>query len=218
VRILAAGAVLTLGMGLLHTKPARPLLMALARVGGCPVASPEDTATARYAAIEATRGSTAAPKRPALGFNLDTATRADVKTWARARGVTCEEKQEGAELECRNVAATVLPESRSSNETYLQVTFGFHPNGHLQQVTTLTSRLSATEGSEQYSRSASALVSQLGTPMTGDPETSSAHLSSRPYATATVSYRYADYFATITAMSVPSGVVVREQYLSARRG
>ena len=218
--IVSAVAIATLGVGFLHTKQGRPFLMKLARAGGCPMGTPAQTADARAQSIahDVAGVTTRAPARPALGFALDSATLSDVQAWAKSHHVDCDEKDEGTELVCRNVTATALPEARAQSESFLEVSFGFHQNGHLQQVTTLANRLTADEGSERFSRTAHALTSQLGAPTVGSPETSSAHLASRPYATATMSYRYADYLATVTVMNGKTGVLVREQYLSANRG
>src|SRR6188768_2973604 len=97
VSVLAA---LTVFVGFLHTKAGRPLL---ARIGvGCPVkASPEAIERARDHSARATRGVEVAASRPALGFTLEKMTLTDVKRWAEAKRVSCDDVRDGL-LRCSN--------------------------------------------------------------------------------------------------------------------
>src|SRR5262249_4844409 len=104
--IRAGGALgaATLVVGLLHLPAARPLL---ALVGACPVGheSASEIEEARGLALRSLRGSQPAPARPALGFTLERTTEAEVREWARTRGIPCESSREATLLVCSAVTA-----------------------------------------------------------------------------------------------------------------
>lgn len=199
---VAGATVVAIGaMGALHMPFARPLLM---RLGGCPASgiSPVAIDAARRPSIEAARGPTVAPARPALGFALDEATLADVHAWADRVGATCEDKREATLIRCKDGAT--------------EVTFGLSAaTKKVVAVTTLRSQLTGLEGANRMKQLGSELHAKLGTPTTtaGDPNA----LATDGYHTATFSYAYSDYLASVTASKLPErGVVVREEYYSAR--
>ncbi len=123
-------ALLVLGtavIGFAHTKPGRPILKLLGMgksAGGCPfgydkpaTAEARDKARLHFAKVH--RGATRAADRPALGFALDTTSRADVVAWSAAHGVACAPGKT-ADLACSEVAAAApLPGRRPAGPRYM---------------------------------------------------------------------------------------------------
>lgn len=210
-----AAVSLFLGVGsLLHTKAGRPFL---AKLAPCPVkGSPELVAAARKEAIASIRGTSPAPARPALGFALDTTTLADVKTWATNNHVSCTESMGGTSLQCDDVPIAALPDHANAQGVIREITFGFRLDAHLQQIATLSNRLSPQDATTSYAGAVKTIAARVGAPTSGETETTPDHLTARDYALSTCAFRYSDYLATITVMNVAgSGILIREQFLSA---
>ncbi len=211
--ISSAGLLLaaTAAVGFLHTKPGRPLLMKLAGVAGCPMgkASPARVEEVRRAAVARDRGPSPAPARPALGFVLDATSIADVRTWAKRAGVECTEEREGTLVQCADVPATAV--GRPSWEgTIGQVSFGFSPGGPLVNVVVLYNHRAAEDTTRIALEGKALLERHLGPPQVNAGSFASTGT------TATLSYRFRDYEADMTASKIPgSGYAVREQYSSA---
>ncbi len=201
----------TAGIGFLHTKPGRPLLMKLAGVAGCPLgkASPQRVEEVRRAALLKDRGTAPAPARPALGFELDASTLADVRAWEKRTGQDCTEEREGTLVRCRDVPAVAV--GRPAWEgTIGEVSFGFSPRGPLVNVAVLYNHRAAEDTARIALDAKASLERELGSP----------HVDAGSFAatgtTATLSYRFHDYEADMTAVKIPgSGFAVREQYSSA---
>jgi len=200
--------------GLLHTKAGRPWLAKLAK---CPVqASPEAVASARKSAVASLRGTQAIATRPALGFSLDTTSRDDVKAWAERNRVSCTELRGGASIRCDEVPAAVLPEAAGQPDVIREVMFGFRESGHLQQIETLSSRMSPDAAADAYRGSVASLASVIGGPTSGTTDTDPNTLAATSYALSTCQFQYSNYVATITVMNVASsGILLRQQFLSA---
>jgi hypothetical protein len=79
-----------------------------------------------------------APARPALGFQLDTTTLADVHAWASQAHVDCSDIREGV-VKCTEVSPSAL--SRASEGRIDELVFAFNPQSHLVNVTALRSHL-----------------------------------------------------------------------------
>jgi hypothetical protein len=203
--VAAAAALAVAAAGLLHLPWARPLL---ARLGGCPAsrASPARVEAAQRRAWQALRGASAAPSRPALGFALAETTLAEVEAWGRARGLDCERLRDGALLRCAAVPAAALGVGPTG--TYDDVSFGFRlRDGRLVNVTALRGGLAAPAAAEAMREAAGRLAGELGPPQ---------RLSAPGSEPAFLQYRYVDYLADVTAMSVPRrGHAVREHYMAA---
>jgi hypothetical protein len=201
----------TVGLiGVLHMPFARGLLM---RVGGCPVghASLAELDSARHAVTRAERGVVAAPARPALGFELDKTTVADMRAWAERSHVTCDDVREGLFL-CKNVAASALG-SPDADGPATELHLGFDTRGHLVDVSTMRMHASATPARDIEAR----LEAQVGMPQEKSGSFDGEHLA-KPGAAglSSVSYRYSDYMAEVIAMRFQAdGLVVREHYMSA---
>lgn len=210
VSVLAA---LTLFVGFLHTKAGRPLL---ARIGvGCPVqASPEAIEAARDRSARATRGVEMAASRPALGFTLEKMTLADVKAWAAAKQVSCEDKRDGL-LRCTNVPAAALGSTGPDVER-LDLGFTLATN-QLVNINAWRKGLTSDVAATQLNAIAASMQQQLGAPTKEAGERSARYLASGPLRTAVVQYRFKDYIADLSATNIAGrGVSLREQYMSVR--
>jgi len=215
IYVASSLAALTAAIGLLHTPLGRPLL---ARLGvGCPVqASPEDVERARLQSAHATRGTEASPARPALGFVLDQMTIKDVETWAERAQVSCEELRAGTVLSCKNVPESALGGRIGGPIDELELAFS-PTSKRLVNLATTQYGLDGDTAAAQMSAVVSGLAGQLGKPTREVGERSGNYLASGPYRTALVRYRFTDYQADVSAMSLPGqGTVLREHYMSAR--
>jgi hypothetical protein len=205
---------LTLVIGALHLKVARPLL---ARLGvSCPVkASPEEVEAARLESARAQRGAEAALSRPALGFELDRMTLRDVKDWAEKKQVSCEELRKGLLLRCSGVAEAALG---NTGPVIDQLDFGFAPRtARLVNLSAWRSGMTADSAATQMNAVAQSLKQQLGAPTREAGARSARYLASGPMHTALVQYRFSDYIADVSATNFAGrGLMLREHYMSAR--
>jgi hypothetical protein len=213
----AIGAVAFVAIGLLHTSWGKPLLM---KLGGCPVgkASAAEIEQVRMKAIAETRGQESAPARPAIGWELDSATPEDVMAWAKAHGVTCTEKREGMFLSCKDVPVSAVGDRDSEPGTIDDVSFSFRPRDRaLVNVTVTSYSLPAPLAASRATSAAARLEGTVGAPTTRAGDATTNHLSSGAYATASTTWRFADYQAEVTATAFAGrGVAVREHYVSGR--
>jgi hypothetical protein len=242
--LVAAGAITfaTAAVGVLHTPFARPLLM---RLGGCPMAGAAQMTTVemerarhialagerdialagerdialageRDIALAGERPAASAPARPAVGFTLDTTTLADVHAWAARTHADCDEPHAGL-VKCTHVAAAALgldPAEGAIDELAL----AFDVQGHLVNETTYRAHLAPAVASRTAQGIVASLATKLGPAPTRAGSFDAADLS-KPTAQSisTVSYRFADYVADVSSMSIgSSGSIVREHYMSAR--
>ncbi len=217
--VVAAGAVIVATglIGLAHAPFARSLLMSL---GGCPMAGARMTAAqadrARHMALGADRPVASAPARPALAFALDSTTLDDARRWARRERVDCEDSRPGV-LHCNAVraAALGLPATQGSVD---ELALEFDPQDRLVNMTTFRTHLRPAVASTEAHAIIASLAEKLGPAerSAGDFEASS--LGGPPAGSiSTVTYRFGDYVADVTAMNAPSsGPSIREHYMSAR--
>jgi hypothetical protein len=216
--LVAAGALAfaTAGIGVLHMPFARSALM---RLGGCPLAGARMTAKemehARSMGLEASRGTTAAPARPSVGFALDTTSLAEIRQWAKTESVRCEDKHPGLVV-CTDVPAASLglPPAEGAVD---ELALGFNERNLLVNETTTRAHLTP-QGAERAAHAiVDGLSARLGPADTRVGGFDARGLSGPPAASiSTVSYRYADYLADVSAMNLPhSGLLIREHYMSA---
>jgi hypothetical protein len=221
IKVLAGAAVFALVatgfIGFLHTSAGRPLL---ARLGvGCPVkrVSPVQAEALRQRGVAAVRGTTPAPVRPALGMRLDDSTEADVVAWAAKNGVTCKAIVLGLrQLQCHDVPAAILqPMAAVASTPVDELMFAFNPAGRLISVDVLRTGLTPEIAAGLFAHQTGALTAALKTApaQVGDP--SPAYLRAGALRTVLATYRFADYLASVTAMTMQAGVAIREQYQSA---
>jgi hypothetical protein len=220
VRVAAGALTLTGLVGVLHMPFAAPLLR-LVFPGVCPVmrGTPEQIDRAHALGAAAVRDAAAAPapSRPALGFHLDQTRRSDLDAWARSHGVSCGSIAGNDNLQrCTGVAAAAVGQS-SELGPLEEITFEFQASGQLVNVQTLRRKLTP----EQAARIAAALernaAATLGDPNTVGGEPTVAHLSRSLLASYVAVHAFKDYRATVSATNLaPTGIMVREEYLSAR--
>jgi hypothetical protein len=207
-------AMLTLVIGLLHTKAARPLL---ARLGmKCPLqGSAADVEAARLRSARAERGTEAAASRPALGFTLDTMTLNDVKAWADQKQVSCDELRKGSFLQCTNVPESALG---GTGPIIGQLDLGFSPTTQrLVNVSAWRSGMTSAAAAQQLNAVVASMKQQVGPPTIEAGHRSAAYLAAGPMRTAVVEYRFSDYSADVSATNIPGrGLMLREHYMSAR--
>jgi hypothetical protein len=217
----AAGALALTGLvGLLHMPFAAPL-MRLVFPGVCPVmrGTPEqiDRAHAMGAAAIRDAARAPAPARPALGFHLDQTRKSDLDAWAKAHGISCGSIAGNQNLQrCTGVAATAVGQA-SDMGPMEEITFEFQASGQLVNVQTLRRQLAP----ERAARIAAALehdvAATLGAPQTVGGAPTVAHLSRSLLASYVAVHAFTDYRATVSATNLaPTGIMVREEYLSAR--
>jgi hypothetical protein len=182
-------------------------------VGGCPVgnASLAEMEPALVPVIHGLRGKAPAPARPALGFELDKTTRADAEAWASRSHVSCHEEREGLVF-CNNVPASALgiPEADGPvSELHL----GFNTKGVLKDVATMRMNTPPQRAIDVTAT----LEKAVGAPQEHNGTFDEAHLAlPGALGLSSVTYRYSDYIAEISAMRFQaSGLVVREHYKSA---
>ena len=134
--------------------------------------------------VSADPGTTAAPARPALAFALDVTTPGDVRAWAKAAHVSCEDVHPGL-MKCAGV-----PDARAG--TIDELALGFDTGGHMVNVSTLRQHLTPSAAAESARDITASLRAELGGSGHATGDFDAAHLSrSGAYSTATVSYRFA---------------------------
>ncbi|HTA19274.1 MAG TPA: hypothetical protein VK989_08275 [Polyangia bacterium] len=221
--MIAAGSLVGLTglVGVLHMPFAAPLLRQIMPGGICPImrGTPEQIDRAHAVAATAIRASasTPAPVRPALGFTLDKSTRADLDAWAKRNDVSCKSIAGNETLRrCTDIPASAVgePEALGALE---EATFEFKSSGQLVNVQTMRRHLSGAQAALAAGTLEQAAVAGLGAPSTSAGTPTAAHLSSGQLATFVATHVFTDYRATISATNLaPTGVMVREEYLSVR--
>ncbi len=200
---------------------AAPLLRKIMPGGICPImrGTPEQIDRAHAVGATAIRASasTAAPIRPALGFTLDRSTRADLDAWAKRNDVSCKSIAGNETLRrCTDIPASAVgePEELGALE---EATFEFKSSGQLVNVQTLRRHLSGAQAALTAGALEQAAAAGLGAPSTSAGAPTAGHLSSGQLATFVATHVFTDYRATISATNLaPTGVMVREEYLSVR--
>ena len=222
--VLASGAaalLLTGLVGVLHMPFAAPLLRKISPASLCPITrgTPAQIDRAHAVAGAAIRASarTSAPARPALGFELDKSTRADLDAWAARHGVSCENIGGNANLRrCSDVPAAAVgePEGLGALE---EVSFELRSSGELVDVETLRRQLTPAQGAETAAQLERSVASTVGDPTHTGGVATAPHLGHGFLSSYVAEHTYSDYRATVSATNMgKNGVMVREQYLSVR--
>lgn len=199
-------------MILVHMKTGRRLLGFSEK---CPfIASSADIEAARLEAVRATAGTTLAPSRPALGFELERSKPADVKAWAARAGATCTEQREGTLLKCLDVPSAAMPPGLPGPNVS-EVVFAFEPTG-MTLVNIAAYLIDAREdvasarlrGLRDHLRGVLGAGQELG-------EFDDAYLAGGDGRMATVTYRFSNYQVDLSAMRQRAGqVILREHYIA----
>lgn len=208
LKLTVSSLILVGVIGLLHMPFARNLLRS---VGGCPFPTTDRTLTAQEA--ETLRQKTLAPERslapasarPALGFDLERTTRAEVIAWATKNGLTCKADRHGAGLTCPDVRASMLPE-HGDRELVGQLMLGFTSAQKLVSVhymTRDTRRPTILARSEHASLTLSALGPRQES---GDPTLA------KPLSQLRREVRFRDYLASVSATNMGRGYSLSESY------
>jgi hypothetical protein len=214
--VLATGLI-----GVLHLPFAAPLLRKIFPGAVCPVMRGTPAQIDRAHAIGAAAirhgASSPAPTRPALGFQLNRTRKTDIDTWATRNHVSCKSIAGNDNLQrCSNVPPAAVGEADALGPLE-EVTFELESSGELTNVQTLRRHLSAARAAHAVDELEHSLAAQLGAPSTFGGEPTVAHLSRALLSTYVAVHAFTDYRATISAINLtPTGMMVREEYLSAR--
>jgi hypothetical protein len=213
--------VLTGLIGVAHTRAGRPLLAMMghgSKRGGCPLGldrgrTPAERLAARQRFARSHGGDVQPAGRPALGFELDRTTRAEVEAWAAHHHIGCAVPRSGGDLECGNIAEDLLPaEFRGAAITTLWLDFG--PDQRLVSVIAVRREAKAAAISTAFAAVTSALARAAGPPseLVGDAQPDK--LSSGALRQASSEYRFRSYYALARATNMGDGYVLTEEYRS----
>jgi hypothetical protein len=206
--VLGSLAALIAAGGLLHTRPG---LRLMARVGlACPAAavSPAETAALRAEGLAGLRGADDAPARFALGLSLDGSDEAAARSWAERRGATCALRRRGFRL-----LACTRDAGGGARE---ELTLAFDERDRLIAVDVMTRMADGAQAARLYDARGGALEQALGAQPQRAGDLAEVTRGRMPFATAIARHRYRDYLAEVTAVRLPSGILLREQYQSLR--
>lgn len=221
IRAAVGAALFTGAVGVLHLPFAAPLLRLVSPSSVCPVqkGSPAAIDRAHEVGAQMVRDSAAAlaPARPALGFALDTMRKGDLDAWAAKYGVTCHSIAGNEPLQ---KCVAVPPEAVGQPATFgtlEEVCFVFKSTGELVNVQTLRRGLDPQRAATIVAELERGASSVLGPPTTSGGEANAAYLGRSFLSTYVTVRTFKDYRVTFTATNLaPTGVMVREEYLSAR--
>jgi hypothetical protein len=220
-RAAGVGVVLTGIVGVLHMPFAAPFLRKISPAFACPIrhGTPEqiDRAHALASASIRDSASSVAPARPALGFELDKTRRGDVEAWAARSKVSCASIGGNENLQkCQDVPAAAVGESPDLGMLE-EVTFEFQASGELVTVQTMRRHLAPAAAAHTVAQLEQSAASALGEPTTVGGVATSAHLGRSFLSSYVAVHTFKDYRATVSATNLAqTGVMVREEYLSAR--
>ncbi len=221
VRMTGAAVALTGLIGILHLPFAAPMLRWIFSGAVCPIVrgTPEQIDRAHAMGAKAIRDAarSAAPARPALGFDLDKTHRSDLSVWAARHRISCGSIAGNENLQkCSDVppAAVGQPSDLGPLE---EATFEFQANGQLVNLQTLRRHLTPEQAAHTAAELERRAAAVLGSPQSQGGEPTAPHLSRGFLATYVAVHTFTDYRATVSATNLSdTGVMVREEYLSAR--
>jgi hypothetical protein len=203
-------------MILVHVPAGRRLLAPIFGTK-CPITplNAQQAEAARAFAAKQTAGTGIAPARPALGFTLEKTTADDVRAWAARVGASCAEEREGALLKCTRVPADAVSPA-IAGPALSEIVLMFEP-AHMTLVN-LTAYLTDVGEDVAAARAAAvgaSLQKSLGPGQSVGEFTADALVRQR---VATLSYRFEDYQADVSATQLETHrVMVREHYMAGAR-
>lgn len=212
--LVIVSAVVVAGMGALHLPIARPLL---ARLGvPCPVdnVSTVQVETMHRAAVDALRGTAAAPTLDIFGLTILATRQSDTGPWANARQMNCQSLIRGMHyLACTNVAAAAIG-GGLADEAIDDLTLSFDSSGLLVGIDALRGGMTNDRAAALGESLSLRLHRTFGTPTEQAGQFSAAHLGQQAFATSYIKYQFTNYLVMLTAVQMPGrGVTVREQYV-----
>lgn len=151
--------------------------------------------------------------RPALGFALDTMTRAELDAWAAQHGVSCTARRGGARLECLDVPARAIGEASGIAAT---TWFDFDPGDRLIAVRASRRADDAAPVAAAFRATERALADEVGAPVATSGDGTVAALSAGAFRQAMVEHRRDGYRAVIRATNLGDGYVLTESYVATR--
>jgi hypothetical protein len=202
---LGSLAVFVTAGGLLHTRPGIKLM---ARVGlACPAAavSLAEAAALRDEGLAPLRGTTIAPSRYALGLALDGSRLTEARSWAKIRGAACVSRRRGFQL---------LICTREMAGAHEETTLAFDQHDHLIAVDVMTRVATSSSATSLFEQRGRVVAQVLGDTPERSGDITAVAQGRVPFATAVTRHRYRDYAATLSAVRLPSEILVREQYQS----
>lgn len=212
---------LTAIIGVAHTEVGRPLLAYMpwgnaVKGVACPLGYDAPRTTAERASsqrrfAQTHRGTLPAAGRPALGFSLDGATRAEITAWASANHVTCTAPRGGHDLQCHDVAGKILPGAGADVRT-LWLDFG--ADGTLVSVIALRREKTAEQISATFAGVKSELTQVAGNPVNVQGAGTTQELKEGLLRQASAEYRFTNYYAVARATNMPDGFLLTEEYRS----
>jgi hypothetical protein len=219
-------------MGVAHTKPGRPLLTLMfgshdakgaGPTSGCPLGfdktaqDPAAKAASLKHQADRLRGEGKASARPALGFDLGQATRADVEAWAARQGVPCVKPAAplfGADLSCADVAADRLPEN-SNTLGAKSLWFQFDQADRLVMVRATRYSPDSQIVAAALGHDVERLGREAGAPVRQQGEASAHYLEAGLLRQARVEFAFHDYYAAATATKIRADeYMLTEEYRS----
>ncbi len=218
---LALSLVLVALIGFAHTKtgrPLRPLLGLGARVGGCPLGydqtqTPEQRELARRSFAATHAGSQSAPERPALGFDLDVTTQADVESWAKTNHVSCIPHKSGADLACEHVSSDLLP-AHFNHVRVDDLWLNFGEKSQLISIVAIRRDPSAVAVSTAFEQITDEVTREAGQATASNGHASATQLSSGLLHQTSAEYRFHNYYALARATNMGDAFVLTEEYRS----
>jgi hypothetical protein len=215
------GALLTGLIGVLHLPAAAPLLRRISPAFACPLrkGTPDQIDRGHALGVAAIRASatSAAPARPALGFALDRTRRADIEAWASRHGVSCAAIGGNDNLQkCVDVPASAVGQAAELGPLE-EVCFEFKASGELVNVQAMRRHLGAADAARVVGSRERTVAATVGAPTLSAGEATAANLGRSALASYVAEHTFIDYRATVSATNLAhTGVMVREEYLSAR--
>lgn len=197
--LVATASVATGLIGFAHTSAGKPLLRYL--TGSCPIGEPLEDAqldAARLTAVAPLRGATPAAARPALVFELDRSTQADVVAWAAQHGVACHEERMG--LRCVDV-----PAGAADAAPFDEVLVRFDQSGRLVSIVASFSTQDVEAAVQRWTALSARVEQQAGAATARRGEATPTWLRKNTLGQAAASFHYADYLADITATNLGHG-------------
>jgi len=143
----------------------------------------------------------AAHARPALGFELDKTTRADVIAWAATRGVWCSGSRGGSELACTSAPLAGLAAKSMWFDFDDDIVSGIRTVRRAAEPTAVASTFEAVTGT---------ITAEAGAP--AHTSGNAGELSAGAFQQAVAEYRFRDYAATLRATNMGDGYVLTESY------